>query len=773
MKRPCIWCCLMAVGGILLGVASSMDVISLGVILTLMVVAWRFRLSYLKQVMVFGVCFILFFMRVSIEMDQRHALEPVDLAASGLVVSRTASGMEVKVTDPELWQGKRVKIWTDQPDPVGTQLRFSGSFLPLRRAGNPGDRDDLLQGASHNLWLEGDRVRILQAVTPQSGLRVRLQSAIDADFPQELRGMVAALLLADRSSLKTDHRDAIREMGLSHLMAISGFHFVLILYGLRFCFRRLGASPWLSSAAGLILLWGYGAMLGFPIAALRALVLMTFVVGGAISRLRVDRVNLLFAAAFVLLWLEPFSLFSLGFQLSIAATLSLLVLPKWIKGLFFPRTPVGGKLLSPILAVQAGVLPLSVRGFGEWSWMTIFGNLLLAPVFLFVMVALLIWAVLALLGISHGYAIVPVLLLEGWMRAVRFFSEHFLTLVDLPKPSWLAVLAYYSCLGFFYEASMGRIRLSYESSKRMWGALVFALLLGLLVPLPLRFWVLDVGQGDALLLERSGHGILWDAGGSPGSDWQVGRQRVEPALDALGIGKVDLGICTHFDADHVEGMVELVEDNRVNRIVMGPCQKGNSWRASLVEAAKAGQCMVIDHDLALRWGDKVEMRIYVPSLHSKENENSLLTRLQVGETVVWLTGDMEAVNEGEWENKLNLKGDILKVPHHGSNSSTTENFLDAMDPEIALISVGAKNPYGHPAQAVLARLQEHEIQVWRTDRDGALELRFNNNGYTLIPFRKARVPFGQWIVDHRCEWVWLMIIAILAGMTGKWRTEEL
>lgn len=772
MKRPCIWCCLSAIGGILLGVASSVDAMSLGVILTLMAVGWWSKPRFLQQVMVFGMCFILFFMRVSDEIDQRTALATLEMTGSGVVVSRSAAGMDVKVNEPEAWRGKHVKIWVNQPESVGTQIQFAGSFLPLKRAGNPGERDDLLAGAAQNLWLESACVRILQAIPPESGVRVGLQRAIETDFPKDMQGMASALILADRSALNTDQRDAIREMGLSHLMAISGFHFVLILYGLRFLFRRMGASPWFSNAAGLVLLWGYGGMIGFPIAALRALVLMSFIAGGAMTRQRVDRVNLLFAAAFVLLWVEPFSLFSLGFQLSVAATLSLLVLPRWMKGIFFSRTPMGGKFLSPILAVQVGVLPLAVRGFGEWSWMAVFGNLLLAPVFLLVMAVLLIWAVLAMMGISHGFAPLPVFLLQGWVQTVRLFADHFLTLVSLPKPSWLAVLSYYLCLGFFFEASMGQIRLSLAWGKRLGMALAFALILGLMVPGPVRFWVLDVGQGDALLLERAGHGILWDAGGSPWSDWEVGRQRVEPALDALGISEVDLGICTHFDADHVEGMVELVKDNRIGRIVMGPCQTGNCWQASLMKAAAPGQCIAVDQDFSLLWGNGIEIRVFVPTIHGKENENSLLTRLQVGETVLWLTGDMEAVNEGEWRSKLDLKGDILKVPHHGSNSSTTVAFLEEMNPEVALISVGANNPYGHPAQAVLERLDGRGIEVWRTDRDGALELRFDQRGYTLIPYRKPRLPFRRWIAGHGLELAWLGLVAGLAGMTCKWRNEE-
>lgn len=772
MKRPCIWVCLSAIGGILLGVASRVDAISLGVILALMALAWRIKPLLFNRVMVFGVCFILFFMRVSDEMDRRVGLESLEMTVAGTVVARYATGMEVKVAVPKAWRGARIQIWEENPLPVGTEIRFSGSFLPLQRAGNPGGRDDLLEGAARNLWMESDRVRSLKIIAPSTGMRLRLQRAIERDFPQDLQGLVSALLLADRSELETEQRDAIRGLGLSHLMAISGFHFVLILYGLRFVFRRMGASPWLSNAVGLILLWGYGALLGFPIAALRALVLMSFVAGGEIARLRVDRVNLLFAAAWVLLWLEPFSLFSLGFQLSVAATLSLLTLPHWIERIFFARTPIGGRYLSPILAVQIGVLPLILRGFGEVSLMAVLGNLLLAPAFMAMMGVLVLWAVLAILGLSHGFSPVPVFLLKGWMQAVVFLAQEFITLIDVPKPSWLALLGYYGCLGFFFEVSMGKIRFSLPQANQLGWALVLVLFIGLLIPIPIRFWVLDVGQGDALLLQQGNHAVLWDAGGSPFSNWEVGRKRVEPALDALGIRTLDLGICTHFDADHVEGMVELVEDHRVKKIVMGPCQSDNAWKDSLMQAAQSEQVLKLDHQLALSWGEQVSIHIFAPPLHVKANENSLLTRLQVDETVLWLTGDMEAANEREWRAKLDLQGDILKVAHHGSNTSTTAALLDEMDPEVALISVGKNNTYGHPADEVLTRLNERGVQVWRTDRDGALELRFNRQGATLVPYRKPRLPFGKWLAGKNFELAWLSIFAILAGLTVKWRNEE-
>jgi competence protein ComEC len=771
VKRPCVWVCLSAIGGILLGVAFRLDAISLGVILTLVSLALRMQPRYARRICVFGVIFTLFFVRVSFELDQRSQLESTAIKGMGQVVARHGTSMEVVCREPGLYRGKGLTIWTDEPLAVDTYIRFTGTFLPLKRAGNPGGRDDLLEGAARDLWYESDRVQIIDQAGPKTGIRSRLQSAIQRDFPQEIQGLVSALILADRSAMGEEQEEAIRGLGISHLIAISGFHFVLLMFALRFVFRKFGMSPWLSDATGLLVLWGYGGLIGFPISALRALVMMSFLVGGAITRLRVDRINLLFAAAVVLLFIEPFSLFSVGFQLSFSATLSLLVLPNWIGAMFFPRSPLVGKALSPVLAVQLGILPILIHGFGELSLLTILGNLIFAPIFIVVMAVLFLWAGLAMMGISQWFAPLPAMLIKGWITAVAFLPQHFPLMLSLRKPTWMAIVAYYLGFGFFYEASLGRIRFSLDQSKAIFTALLLALLMGVVFPIPTRFWVLDVGQGDALLLTKGSRGILWDAGGSPFSDWEVGRGRVEPALDALGIGRVDLGICTHFDADHVEGMVELVEDGRLASVAMPPCRPGNEWRRELLEAAESGQCFQMPDKLDLQWGD-IHIEVFAPYCHKSENNNSLLTRLEVNGTTLWLTGDMEGSCEREWVNQMDMAGDLLKVAHHGSDSSTTMDLLQAMQPEVALISVG-KNTYGHPAKAVLDRLEESGIQVYRTDRDGALQVQFQANGYEVIPYRKDRLPFGRWIVTNKTILLWLSLFLGLGIAMGRWKNGEI
>ncbi len=759
-----------------MGVAFQVDPWILGVILALMsissvIAGWRFRPRVARQILILCGILLFFFLRVSAEMDQRAELIPMEVEAAGRVVSRNATGMVLRLETPEKWEGVRIRIWTEDPLPRGTILRVAGEVSPYERAGNPGGKDELLWAASQGLSYEGDRIQVVEASSPSPSLETKLRSALRRDFPEEIQGLAAALVLGDRTDLEAEQRESMRALGLSHLFAISGFHFALMMLFLRGIAKRLGASPWLSNGIGLILLWMYGGIIGFPISALRALVLMSFVFGGELTRLRVDRVNLLFAAVFVLLLVEPFSIYSVGFQLSVVATLSLFILPRWIQAVFFPRTPIVGKCLSPILAVQAGVLPLLMRGFGEVSLFVFFGNLLLAPLFVGVLGILFLWAGSVLFVSGAWIAPLAVWLIHGWLALVDFCAESFMTLVPVIKPSWWSVAGYYLLLGFFYEASMGRIACSLAQGRRVFAALVFALVLGLLYPIPIRLWVLDVGQGDGILLTVRNQSILWDAGGTPFSDWEVGRNRVEPALDALGIRRIDWGIVTHFDADHVEGMVELVEDHRVKRLLFGPHQPNNHWVDDLQLADSMIPIISLEKELKLGRGNPVIIRLDAPPLQKKENGNSILSQIQIKGTRVLLTGDMEADNEREWLRKLDLRADLLKVAHHGSNTSTTDEFLDEVNPEIALISVG-KNTYGHPAPAVMQRLTDRDIKIYRTDRLGAVEVRFTQGGYRVIPFRQPRLPFWRWIVKRWRLWCWWGI-AMLGGIgIGKWKTEE-
>lgn len=246
-------------------------------------------------------------------------------------------------------------------------------------------------------------------------------------------------------------------------------------------------------------------------------------------------------------------------------------------------------------------------------------------------------------------------------------------------------------------------------------------------PDELRVTVLDVGQGDAIVIQSpSGKVLLVDAGGIlPDGDDQ-GRRVVAGFLRQCGVRRIDALLLTHTDADHIGGAPTLLERFPIGFLL----DNGQNPRSSLLDhILTAAHHQGVPRKTARRgqtldFGDGVTAQILAPAeaqTHGADNEASIVVRLSYGRIAFLLTGDAEANSEADMvRSGQPLAADVLKVGHHGSHTSSTPAFLTAVHPRLAVISVGAHNNYGHPAPDVVERLQNSGAQLYRTDRDGAV-----------------------------------------------------
>ena len=243
---------------------------------------------------------------------------------------------------------------------------------------------------------------------------------------------------------------------------------------------------------------------------------------------------------------------------------------------------------------------------------------------------------------------------------------------------------------------------------------------------------IDVGQGDAILITTSEGNILVD------TSEKDAEEQLDKYLEAAGVKSIRYLVLTHPDADHIGNATHIIENYTVEKVVMS--EHANATTATfekMIDAIEERQIGV----LFLGVGDSFELGgvqnyVLAPAKDYKNNnENSLVIRSSFGETVVMLTGDAEHKSEedilGEW-NKATLKSDILKVGHHGSNSSTTEEFLDAVSPKYAIISCGSGNSYKHPHRETMDLLAEKGITVYRTDLDGSIIFKTDGKTITLV-----------------------------------------
>lgn len=246
----------------------------------------------------------------------------------------------------------------------------------------------------------------------------------------------------------------------------------------------------------------------------------------------------------------------------------------------------------------------------------------------------------------------------------------------------------------------------------------------------LHVYFLNVGQGDAIFIQApNGNQVLVDGG--PDSKVIQELAKVMPFHDR----SIDLLVLTHPDADHITGLIEVLDRYEVEQILENPIKSNAAayakWnelkREALVTEAGLGQKVWLDDGIAL-W-------VLFPvgtTDQSKSNNNSIVIKLVYGEVSLLLTGDIEAKVERELLARgINVDSDLLKVPHHGSKTSTTKEFLDAVTPETAFIQVGVKNRYGHPHPTVLDRLEDYGIKYYRNDIDGLIELVIDGLNYKI------------------------------------------
>ncbi len=560
---------------------------------------------------------------------------------------------------------------------------------------------------------------------PEQGLRGWFRRGLSAGLPSRPAALMTAVELGERGDIGRESfdegfsvRDAFARAGLAHLMALSGQNVALLT----------GTLIWLLGALGARPVWKYG----LPAALLPVYLLLlvgatpsitrAVLMGGAallalmVGRGRLDPLGVVALAAVACLLLFPLWLLDIGFQLSFLAVLGLLLSGRLAERLP-ARWPRALRLaLSATVLAELATLPVIAHTFGELPLVGLPANLLAAPL----MAALVpLGFVAGLLGPAGGlvnWAVAPLASALLWV-AQTFGSAPVLTWGNLGAGGFVAyALAAAAGAGWL----LGRVR----GQAALTAALACAALTwlpGQLRP-PRELVFLDVGQGDATLLRVPGLTMLIDGGGSVGSDYDVGRGTVLPALRALGVRKLDVVVATHADTDHVEGLSSVLRGLPVGELWVGHLKKPGEDPVldAILSAAHARKVPVRE----LRRGDRVtagpvSVTALWPAGHvwsTEDNDNSVALRVEDGEFRAALLGDLPDPAEA-----LVGAGDLtlLKAAHHGSRFSTGEALLRQTTPSDVLISVG-RNTYGHPTRAVLDRIAAAGAKVWRTDELGTV-----------------------------------------------------
>ena len=594
------------------------------------------------------------------------------------------------------------------------------------------------------------------------GLRSRLEDVIQRSVPEPVAPLASAVLLSLRAGLSPEVSADFREAGLAHLLAVSGLHAGLVL-GLSLLVSRalLGRRYGLYLIAPLALLWGYILLAGAPPSAVRAGIMgSAFLLALAVGRMPAA-VNALGLSAFLVLLMEPSSLWDRSFQLSFTAMTGVLLLGLPGSAWALDRTSalrerlpetagqaLGAVAASLMVSIGAfvGSLPVVAFNFGEVPLLgapATLAAMLVMPSFL---IASALTAVLGLAFAPLGEALGLVTWLAG--TALTQLAALFAAVpgarlsVEGMSAAWVwGAYALMACAGAAASRRRWLPAVS-EAVGTVWegpshpverlavlgiaAAFMGTVWVAALTPDSdlLHLHVLDVGQGDALLIVTPDRATaLVDGGPDP----RLAANLVDALLPLEGL-RMDVGVITHGHTDHATGLLGLARQGRFEQVVAPPPLPGEEvpWHAELDALGVEMQEGV--RGMTLTLGEDVVLEVLNPPLlllsgtSSDLNNNSIALRLTYGEASVLLMSDLFA--EAEYallDSGLILSADVLKVGHHGSATSTSPELLAAVSPAAAAVPVGEENRFGHPSTAVMTRLAGVVgEQVFTTAEDGCI-----------------------------------------------------
>ncbi len=554
--------------------------------------------------------------------------------------------------------------------------------------------------------------------------RADFLALIDRLFPADAAGFARALVLGDRSGIDYALDTAFSISGISHVISVSGLH-VSILFALIYLLS--GRNRWLCALLGIPALAIFAAVVGFTPSITRACIMQGLMLLAMLWDRDYDSPTALAFAALCILAANPLAITSVSFQLSFGCMVGIFGFSEriynWILAGKEHKGFLGGikRWFAASVSITVGAnlvtVPLVALYFGNVSLIGIVTNLVTLWLISFLFYGILLACVLGLVLPAAGMAVAWV---AAWgIRLVIWLST---ALSQIPFAAVYTVSPYIVA----WLVALYALILCFLHLKKKKVLLLAGCALGLLCLCLVASWaepkldacrvtVLDVGQGQAIVLQTPNRAFLVDCGGD---SEEVAADTVAEYLQSQGIFCLDGIILTHYDKDHVGGIPNLLTRMQTKAVFLPRADDQEELAAEII--AQAGELgLYVDSDMLVRFDD-CEIRLFGPENDAGGNENSICVLFQAGNCDILITGDRGTEGELALLSHELPELEVLIAGHHGAATSTSQALLDALHPEYVFLSVGRDNRYGHPKQEVLDRLAAAGCKVCRTDLQGTI-----------------------------------------------------
>ena len=599
--------------------------------------------------------------------------------------------------------------------------------------------------------------------------------------------LLIGLLLGDDDNIDNDIEEAFKISSLSHILAVSGMQVTYIITAMYFIFNNILGKRKTKIVIIIILIF-YTILTGFSPSIVRASIMGILIMGAGLFYRKNDIWNSIAISLLLMLIYNPFLITNVGLQLSYLGTIGIILLNKTFLKMFnkikFEKYILNRKIINIVskiieiltvtISASIAVFPIMLYNFNLFGTYFLITNLLasiiIGPITIFGTVIVIISFIFLKLGKMFS------IFLEIFLNIlvlVSNFSKLPFSKIYITTPKIFMIIFYYVLIIVFnyiykiyhnrnlsltqmrfrnlialYKYKIKEIYNNKKSRKKFLSVLIlivfcFNICNFFIIKRELKIYFVDVGQGDStFIVTPKNETILIDGGGSLGTDFDVGESTLLPYILDRGYKKIDLMFVSHFDQDHIGGLFKILEELKVEKVCISKQEEDSENYQKFLNIVKEKNIQV----LVVKIGDKIvlDKNLYFDILWPKDkqieenklNNNAIVMKLNYNNFSMMFTGDIEKKAEEEiietYKNSKILESDILKVAHHGSKTSTTDEFLSRVKPKIALIGVGKDNMFNHPSNTTIEKLENMGIKIYRTDLNGEISICVNNNGEVSI-----------------------------------------